>query len=228
MTDEDRRARRRARNSHALAHCNGMGRTAGSVLWQPMRRVDGKYFMACGAELAEPPIEFRSEKLETILDEMDARDMDAPKPPVQPFKEWQAEVNAAYNAHVADQASRSSVPLIVATPEATYTIPVGQEMFVPINPQGGVVSLSELEKAIAEQKEPEMAEPIEPVQPPEPMLQFFEYAHLPEHLQEVSMWFGALAQSIVHRLPRNPERTVALRKLLEAKDCAVRARLYKP
>jgi hypothetical protein len=61
----------------------------------------------------------------------------------------------------------------------------------------------------------------------EPMLQFFEYAHLPEHLQRVSSAFSILAHSIVAELPRNPERTVALRKLLEAKDCAVRAVLYK-
>lgn len=61
----------------------------------------------------------------------------------------------------------------------------------------------------------------------EPILQFFAYAHLPEHLQEISQPFGILAKSIVDQLPRNPERTVALRKLLEAKDAAVRARLYK-
>lgn len=59
------------------------------------------------------------------------------------------------------------------------------------------------------------------------MLQFFEYAHLPEHLREVSKPFGDLADKIVETLPSNPERTVALRKLLEAKDCAVRAKLYK-
>lgn len=61
----------------------------------------------------------------------------------------------------------------------------------------------------------------------EPMLQFFEYAHLPAHLQEVSLHFHGLAHTIVASLPRNPERTVALRKLLEAKDCAVRALIYK-
>lgn len=61
----------------------------------------------------------------------------------------------------------------------------------------------------------------------DPMLQFFAYAHLPEHLQRVSAPFGDLAQQIVETLPSNPERTVALRKLLEAKDCAVRALLYK-
>jgi hypothetical protein len=57
-------------------------------------------------------------------------------------------------------------------------------------------------------------------------MQFFAYAHLPPELAEVSKDFYALAQ-ITAELPRNPERTVALRKLLEAKDAAVRARLAK-
>lgn len=61
----------------------------------------------------------------------------------------------------------------------------------------------------------------------EPLLQFFAYDHLPDALREVSAPFGELADHIVATLPRNPERTVALRKLLEAKDCAVRARLFK-
>lgn len=61
---------------------------------------------------------------------------------------------------------------------------------------------------------------------PEPILQFFAYQHLPPHLQEVSEPFCLLANDILETLPRNPERTVALRKLLEAKDAAVRARLY--
>lgn len=55
--------------------------------------------------------------------------------------------------------------------------------------------------------------------------QFFAYEHLPPHLAEVSKPFAELAAVIVTTLPRNPERTVALRKLLEAKDAAVRARL---
>lgn len=59
------------------------------------------------------------------------------------------------------------------------------------------------------------------------MLQFFAYAHLPEHLKEASRPFCVLAERIVETLPSNPERTVALRKLLEAKDCAVRALLFK-
>jgi hypothetical protein len=61
----------------------------------------------------------------------------------------------------------------------------------------------------------------------EALLQFFAYEHLPEPLQGISAPFGKLAGWIVQELPRNPERTVALRKLLEAKDCAVRARLFK-
>lgn len=60
----------------------------------------------------------------------------------------------------------------------------------------------------------------------EPVLQFFRYSHLPDHLQVVSEMFHHLALRITIELPRNPERTVALRKLLEAKDAAVRARLY--
>lgn len=59
------------------------------------------------------------------------------------------------------------------------------------------------------------------------MLQFFRYEHLPEHLRAVSAPFGILALQIVENLPSNPERTTALRKLLEAKDCAVRAVLFE-
>jgi hypothetical protein len=60
----------------------------------------------------------------------------------------------------------------------------------------------------------------------EPILQFFKWEHLPEHLQSVSRPFGELAERIVLSLPRNAERSVALRKLLEAKDAAVRASLF--
>lgn len=61
----------------------------------------------------------------------------------------------------------------------------------------------------------------------EPILQFFVYDHLPALLAEVSAPFSVVAHRIVETLPRNPERTVALRKLLEAKDAAVRARLLQ-
>ena len=59
------------------------------------------------------------------------------------------------------------------------------------------------------------------------MAQFFKFEHLPDELQAVSRPFADLADLIIHNLPRNPERTVALRKLLEAKDCAVRAKLSR-
>jgi len=58
----------------------------------------------------------------------------------------------------------------------------------------------------------------------EHVLQYFKYAHLPKHLQEVSKRFADLAEIIADG-PQNPETTVALRKLLEAKDAAVRSQI---
>lgn len=63
--------------------------------------------------------------------------------------------------------------------------------------------------------------------PIEHIMQFFAHAHLPPHLAAISAPFGKLADDIVATCPRNPERTVALRKLLEAKDAAVRALVAK-
>jgi len=60
---------------------------------------------------------------------------------------------------------------------------------------------------------------------PDPILRFFKFDHLPPPLQAKSKPFCELASWIVETLPRNAERTVALRKLLEAKDAAVRAGL---
>jgi hypothetical protein len=57
------------------------------------------------------------------------------------------------------------------------------------------------------------------------VLRYFHYAHLPPALQARSKPFCDLARGLIDTLPRNPERTVALRKLLEAKDAAVRAGL---
>ncbi len=62
---------------------------------------------------------------------------------------------------------------------------------------------------------------------PDRMLQFFVYDHLPENLAEASAPFCKLAEQIATKFPQNPERTVCLRKLLEAKDAAVRTLLYK-
>jgi hypothetical protein len=61
----------------------------------------------------------------------------------------------------------------------------------------------------------------------EPLLQFFAYSHLRADLQPISRPFCDLAVTLVDTLPRNPERTVSLRKLLEAKDAAVRAKLFQ-
>lgn len=57
----------------------------------------------------------------------------------------------------------------------------------------------------------------------ERMLKWFEFAHLPEHLKVVSAKFYETAHSLCGMVPAGPERTVALRKLLEAKDAAVRS-----
>jgi ferritin-like protein len=64
-------------------------------------------------------------------------------------------------------------------------------------------------------------------QPVDTALQFFSYAHLPEPLQGISKPYHDLAHLMVSMLPRNPERTKMLNKLLEAKDCAVRAHIFK-
>jgi hypothetical protein len=72
---------------------------------------------------------------------------------------------------------------------------------------------------------PELPPPADPHA--HAIMQFFVYGHLPQHLQEVSAPFSALAWNIITTLPENAERDAALRKLLEAKDCAVRARLFR-
>jgi hypothetical protein len=59
------------------------------------------------------------------------------------------------------------------------------------------------------------------------MMQFFAYEHLKPELRTVSQPFFHMAEAIMQTLPENPERTMALRKLLEAKDAAVRAYLFK-
>ncbi|MBS8228167.1 hypothetical protein [Vannielia litorea] len=58
-----------------------------------------------------------------------------------------------------------------------------------------------------------------------PIMQYFEYDHLPPHLQAVSKPFGDMATQLNDQLPDGPEKSAGLRKLLEAKDCMVRAAL---
>ena len=57
------------------------------------------------------------------------------------------------------------------------------------------------------------------------IMKYFEYAHLPEHLQKVSAPICDLAISMDKMLGNGAEKTAGLRKLLEAKDCLVRAHL---
>lgn len=61
-----------------------------------------------------------------------------------------------------------------------------------------------------------------------PILRFFAYKHLPSHLQKVSRPFCDLAHEMAQSLPPGPEVSAGLRRLLEAKDCAVRAALDAP
>lgn len=55
------------------------------------------------------------------------------------------------------------------------------------------------------------------------LLQFFRADHLPDNLRMISEPFCELAFCMADALPENPETAVALRKLLEAKDAAVRS-----
>jgi hypothetical protein len=84
----------------------------------------------------------------------------------------------------------------------------------------GPKSKSEIHPAPAEFSDAQVAS--------DPILHYFHYAHLPPKLQATSRLFFILAAECVNRLPRNAERTVALRKLLEAKDAAVRANVPAP
>ena len=59
----------------------------------------------------------------------------------------------------------------------------------------------------------------------DPMMKWFAYEHLPQNLQKISRPFGLLAIQVEQTIQVGPERTIALRKLLEAKDAAVRAAL---
>lgn len=60
-----------------------------------------------------------------------------------------------------------------------------------------------------------------------PIMQYFKYTHLPVELQIVSEPFCRLAETVESNYPDGPEKSAGLRKLLEAKDCIVRAALNK-
>lgn len=54
------------------------------------------------------------------------------------------------------------------------------------------------------------------------LLNLFEHGHLPPHLALISEKFEVLAHDLVIHLHDGPELSAGLRKLVEAKDCAVR------
>ena len=60
---------------------------------------------------------------------------------------------------------------------------------------------------------------------PHEILKHFRFEHLPPHLRQVSKPFAEIAAEIDRNLPNCAEKSAGLRKLLEAKDCMVRARL---
>lgn len=75
------------------------------------------------------------------------------------------------------------------------------------------------------------AESAPPTRKPNNLLQFFSHI-VPDGIQEsriqdVRQAFSALASILDQALPDNSEKTVALRKLMEAKESAVRAVLFK-
>ncbi len=112
-------------------------------------------------------------------------------------------------------ASRTAVAHVSDDPRPIFLTP-GMETEVWLH-QG---------RSLAVEEEPDVGDQKAP--PDDYLLQFFAHEHLPPALAAVSRPFCELAVRLVRELPRNPERTVALRKLLEAKDCAVRALLSRP
>lgn len=60
------------------------------------------------------------------------------------------------------------------------------------------------------------------------MMRYFEFAHLPQKLQQVSRHFYTVADIVRNTVPDGPEKTFCLRQLLLAKDAAVRAALDIP
>jgi hypothetical protein len=60
---------------------------------------------------------------------------------------------------------------------------------------------------------------------PSTTIKWFSYEHLPVKLQEVSKPIAELAKLMEETLPDGAEKSAGMRKLLEAKDCFVRAKL---
>lgn len=82
------------------------------------------------------------------------------------------------------------------------------------------------QKHAAVADEQRTADAVTALIPFEPIMRWFAFGHLPPNLAGVSCWFAVIAVQVT-ALPRSAERTVALRKLLEAKDAAVRAAMIE-
>jgi endogenous inhibitor of DNA gyrase (YacG/DUF329 family) len=108
------------------------------------------------------------------------------------------------------------VPIVVSCANC------GKPTRVNINNEFGTCSTRCRKWAIKNQLTP-MEATMEHIE--NPIMKYFEYAHLPERLQAVSKPIGELAKSMDANLVEGPEKTEGLRKLLEAKDCLVRASL---
>jgi hypothetical protein len=92
---------------------------------------------------------------------------------------------------------------------------MSESEFIPLESWNRVLALRARFESPDDRKDTTMSE--------ERMLKWFKFDHLPVHLQIVSSKFWDCACSVVALVEPGPERTVALRKLLEAKDAAVRA-----
>jgi hypothetical protein len=109
----------------------------------------------------------------------------------------------------------------------TTVHPVGRAATAPIMVEPGheqTIHIHDTQSLFVEELQPGTAPAID-FAGEEPILRFFAYAHLPETLREVSRPFAELANTLCLILSRGPERSVALRKLLESKDAAVRSAL---
>lgn len=90
----------------------------------------------------------------------------------------------------------------------------------------GVITPSSLQR-VFDKEYGHVFEQMESPQLLHPLMQYFTYAHLPAHLQEISQPMAELVIAMLLKLPMNIETDAFVRKMLEAKDCAVRAKLYK-
>lgn len=106
-----------------------------------------------------------------------------------------------------------------------------QNVFYILNSEGEVAERVELSGQHFMNEICRLLERIVPEKPKETagfdrMLKFFKYDHLPTELQIISKPFSELAEKMAKQGANNPAETMAgLRKLLEAKDCAVRAQI---